>query len=364
MSTDLTNKFNTFESQIATEHTALMAAIAAIQADIVGTNEALAAMESNASKNTALLIAALGQTGACFPCPTPSITVPTVPTTPVTLDDTLCKRAQWIIRTIGQLLANADVLQSFNVIGSFNVINDAISQTIAAIAAGDTIPLPSFPEAVNIVGDYVSYAGERLFSGVSLGSQYTPLEGSLISAIFGAGNASAAQSAYNASIDASGASNGAKLLFKAIAYNALWVYAFDPASTPDLSGIDGTTCGIPSGTCFTLDFHHQVWDNGSAVDNVSETFGPFTAHTTINSSSGLITSDLPGFFDGSLDGWTLEVLIGSTLFFFRTADRSSSAFFSSVGPAGVDGVQHPFPTPVGSFFFEGATGTRIRICKT
>lgn len=240
---DLTAKFATFEEQIADEHTAIMAALADMQAalDLVSSNTDLAL--ENGAANTKALLAALGQTGACFPCPTPSIIVPPVDTTGVTINPEHCQRSQAIIATIHNILAAMDTLQSFNVVGSFNVINDAISEIIGAIAAGDTVPLPSFPEAVNIAGDYVSYAGERLFSGVGLIEQFSPLEASLVGAVSFATSAGASQTAYNSIIEGSGVSNGARLLFEAVPYSALWSYYFDPGSTPDLSGFDGGACG-------------------------------------------------------------------------------------------------------------------------
>lgn len=229
-------------------------------------------MNENAAANTKAILAALGQTGTCFPCPTPSITVPSIGTGPIPINTAHCQRSQAIIAVIHGLLNNMDTLQSFNVIGSFNVINDAIGQYISAIAAGDTVPLPSFPEAVNITGDYVSYAGERLFSGVGLVEQFSPLESAMLSAIHDTSTPDAAATQYASIIDASSASNGAKLLFKAIAYNALWSYYFDPGSTPDLSAYDGSACGFPACMTFTPEECITVTDAGgtSVIPNWSK----------------------------------------------------------------------------------------------
>lgn len=239
---DLTAKFTALEEQLASEHTAIMSAIADLQTsiDLVASNTDLAL--ENGAANTKALLAALGQTGACFPCPTPSIIVPPTNTDGVTVDSALCQRVQGFLQTIHDILSAMDTMQSYNVVGTFSVLNDAISEVIGAVSAGDTLPLPSFPETVNIVGDYISYAGERLFSGVGLVEQFDPIMPALSTAMFTAGSASAAQSSYASVIDASSVSNGAKLLFKAVAYNALWSYYFDPGSTPDVSGYDGSLC--------------------------------------------------------------------------------------------------------------------------
>lgn len=293
--TTLTDKFTAFETQVGVNHAELMAALIDMQAalDLVASNTDIAL--ENGAANTKAILAALGQTGACFPCPTPSIIVPPIGTTPSPINTDKCQRSQAIIATIEMLLANMDTLQSFNVIGSYNVITDAISEIIGTIAAGDTIPLPSFPEGVNIVGDYISYAGERLFSGVGLVEQFTPLESAMIAGLAFSSDASGAQAVYNGIIDASSASNGAKLLFKALAYTALWTYYFDPDSMPDLSGYDGEACGGGlQGIVACQDF-------ASSYEHVNDHDESFI--------------DVPVHFDGTPFGiegdyyhWTMDVL--------------------------------------------------------
>lgn len=359
---DLTAKFEAFEAQVADQHTALLAAIASLQdaIDLVASNTDIAL--ENGAANTKALLAALGQTSGCFPCPTPSISVPPIDSTPVAINSELCQRSQWIVATLHSILANMDTLQSFNVIGTFNVLNDAISEIVGAIAAGDTIPLPSFPETVNIVGDYVSYAGERLFSGIGLIDQFSPLEGALTNAIYSSGDAAGAQAAYTSIIEGSGVSNGARLLFEALAYNALWTYAFDPASTPDLSAFDGEVCSLASGTCYTMDLATTHYDNGSTQEAVTVPFGTFTPETAITTTSGVVTSDNPNFFNGNLAGWTWEVLIGSAFITYRTGNLTSGGFLNDTSLQGVDGVPDAAPSPTGSFFIRGSAGARVRFC--
>lgn len=362
--TDLTAKFAAFEAQAASEHTAVMGALANLQAalDLVASNTDLA-LENNAA-NTKALLAAIGQSAACFPCPTPTIVVPPIDTTTNPIDEEHCKRSQWIVATIHRLLDNFDTLQSFNVVGTFGVLNDAIAEIVAAIAAGDTIPLPSFPETIQLVGTYVSYAGERAFSGVGLITQFAPLEDALISAIYASGDAASAKAAYNAVIDGSGVSTAAGFLFKAVAYNALWSYALDPATDPDLSAFDGAVCSFPSGTCFTLDLHTtSIVGGGATVDAVTEAFGPFTPVATVNSSSGSVTWDLPSWFGANVGGWTMEVLIGSAIMYYRAGGIGDSGLFSDTGVFGVDGTPHTLPS-CGTFHIRGATGGRVRICST
>jgi hypothetical protein len=361
--TDLTAKFVAFEEQVAGEHTAVMAALEALQSslDLVASNSELAL--ENGATNTKAIIAALGQTGACFPCPTPSIVVPPTSPTTVPVDTDHCKRSQWIIATIHSLLANMDTLQSFNVIGTFSILNDTVSQVISAIAAGDTIPLPSFPETVNIVGDYVSYAGERLFSGVGLIDQFAPLESELVTAVYTSSNAEGAQAAYNGVIEGAGVSNGARLLFEAIAYNALWSYALDPASMPDLSAFDGSACSFPSGTCYTINLLHTTSTPSSFSDEaVSGDFGPFAGNTTVTTSASVETFTLPIWYAQDPLGWTWEVLNGSADLQWRLGGLTDTGVFSATGVAGVDGIAHAFPT-AGTWVIVGSVGGQVRICK-
>lgn len=312
--TTLTEKFAALETQLSTEAATTAGYIDTVEAKLQAIFDELDLILLNNAANTKYLLAALGQTGACFPCPTPSITVPVITTTPTSVDNPHCQRSQWIVTAMQNILAQFDTLQSFNVLGTFSVINDAISQIVGAIAAGDTIPLPSFPEAVNIVGDYVSYAGERAFSGVSLSSQFAPLYGPLVTAVNLSASASDAEAQYASVIAASSASNGAKLLFTALAYNALWSYAFDPASTPDVSGFDGGACGaVLHGIGSCTNFGSAVVTHGG------HEFTELVIPTAYPGHEGYITGD---YF-----GWTFQIT-------FNTVGRAIGIYYLDTGDAG------------------------------
>jgi len=294
---DLTAKFADLQDQLATQAATMGAYVDTVEAKLQLVNDNLSIIEENMAANTKMLLAALGQTGACFPCPTPSTTVPPITTTPVTTTTAICQRAQAIIATIHNILASFDTLQSFNVVGTFNVLNDAISEVISAIAAGDTVPLPSFPEAVNIVGDYIAYAGERVFSGVGLVEQFSPVEADLVNGIWSASDASAAESQYAAIIDASSISNQGKLLIKAVAYNALWSYYYDTGTSPDVSGFDGSACGITG--CDTVSSALTSINGGAAISFVEWT-SPYLPVNTV----GGVTSDHFTWATRDFTGWT------------------------------------------------------------
>lgn len=305
--TTLSEKFDALETQLATIEAAADADRNVTNIKLQAIADMLDIINTNAAQNTKYLLAALSQSAACFPCPTPSITVPPIGTTPSVVNSDHCKRAQAFVKTMHDIFTAMDTLQSFNVIGTFNVLNDAISEVISGIAAGDTVPLPSFPETTNIVGDFVSYAGERLFSGTSLMEQFGPLESSLIAALYASTTPEDAKTAYDGVISASSATNGAQLLFIASAYNALYSYYFDPSTLPDLTGYDGTLCG--GGGCIEFD-SVNVLLGGSDNYQCLVWVDPFTG-----------TDHTPGGYTGSdnvwcltdLTGYTVNVLSGSVL---------------------------------------------------
>lgn len=339
--TTLTDKMEVLETQLAAQNATIAAYIDTVEAKLQAALDMLDIMNENNAANTKYLLAALSQTGACFPCPSPPMIVPPIGTTEGPINSDRCKRAQAIIAVIHALLANMDTMQSFNVIGTYNVVAGAISDYIGTIAAGDTVPLPSAPEAINIVGDYVSYAGERVFSGIGLVEQFEPLETDLIAAIVNTTTPGAAQSSYNSLIEASGVSNGARLLFEAIAYTALWSYYFDPDSTPDLSAYDGSLCGIAE--CFSLTAveSHFPGFTTYAIDWTGE-------KTCVDVTDTGYTSDHCSWCTENMDGWTASSDDGDLYIFEQ--------FHSSRIDTGPGSWSHTF-TDTGGLFIGRLSGS-------
>lgn len=240
---DLTGKFAALEEQLADEAAAEALALAAINTRLDEFSVTLDTMSANAAANTKYLLNALSQLDPCQDCGAGSILVPpvTVGVTPVNSDR--CKRAQAFLATIAAFCSGYDTLVSYNVVATVGIINKTVTEVIAGIGAGDTVPLPSIPETINILGNYFSYASANIFGTTSMSDALSAVYGSLLPAIYIAGSAEASQAAYNAVIDGSELPFPAANLLKATAYNALWSYFFDPESTPDLSGYDGSVCG-------------------------------------------------------------------------------------------------------------------------
>jgi len=184
-----------------------------------------------------------------------------------------------MLSTIADALDNLIVL---DVPAAWTLLSDLYAQTIATLGASDTIPLPSFPEAVNLAGNYFSFAAGHLFSGETVSGDLSPLLGDLKSAMFAAVDPSSAESAYNGVIDASSITNEGKLLLKSIAYNELWSYWLDPTTMPDLSGFAGDDCGLGPCMTFTTD----------EMDFITGEFGP--AYIPHWAKYGITPVSLPG----------------------------------------------------------------------
>jgi hypothetical protein len=361
---DLTGKFSALEAQMTIEADEAHSQRATIETTLENIQTALANINADMLNMRNSLLGAISQSAACFPCPTPTIVVPPINTTPHAINSDKCKRSQAFVATIASILTAMDTLQSFNVIGTFNVLNDAISEVISGIAAGDTVPLPSFPETVNIVGDYISYAGERLFSGVGLMDQFTALESGLVTATYSASSPEAAASAFNASIDGSSASNGAKLLFKAVASNALYSYFFDPASLPDLSAYSGSACGLEPGTCYEFDLSAYTSTVPSSAYGLAEDFDIFSRGSALNTTSGTYTFTPGIIYAGDFYGWTWSVITpGVTVHWQHRAEAPTSATVISEETAtSVTPPIQPSVAHTGTFLFFATAPCVIRLC--
>lgn len=359
---DLTGKFTDLETQLAANQSDLIAGMGALNDSLLLIVSALDTLNNNGATNTKYLLSAINASDPCVDCGSVSPIVPGIGSATPPADTDTCQRVQAFIATIAAFAAGYTTLQSYNVTATVSVINSTIQTVISGISGTDEVPLPSFPETVNLVGDYFSSAASHIFDSTTPSDSFALVSSAMRDALFSAGSTPGMQSAFNSIIESSGMPAADKLLLKATAYNALWAYFFDPASEPDLSGYDGELCSLPVGTCYELAFVPALWSNGGNDPVVSATFGPFTPVDAITSSSGVVTSDVPCFYAGDLTGWTWEVLTGEVHITYRTAGLGSSDLFSDTSVAGVTGSVLTAPNPTGSFFIRGTTGSSVRLC--
>jgi uncharacterized coiled-coil protein SlyX len=363
--TTLTDKFTTLEEQLATQNATIAGYIDTVETKLQGMLDSQDLIIENMAANTRYLLSAIQANSPCIPCPTPSITVPPVSTVPITIDTDACKRSQAILQMLTATAEALDNLMNLNVTAAWTLISDVYSQIIATLGASDTIPLPSFPEAVNIAGNYFNFAASRLFSGETLAGNLSPLFFDLRNAIYAAGNPSAAQEAYNSIIDGSSMSGAGKLMLKSMAYSALWSYFLDETSEPDLSGFDGSVCPLPDLTCF--EFTAVAWTSDFPASGYAITgnFGTFVCQTTLSTSSGTVTHSEPIIYAGDLNSWTWEVLTGGPVYLQWRGEGPDVPFgLDTAGPyATTDGMSAPYTEGTGTFTFFSANPFTFRLCS-
>lgn len=305
---DLNDKFTALEAQLTAQSEATLAALSAI-ADTLGLlNTALDTLNNNGATNTKALLAAIGLTSPCMPCPTPSLVIPPVDTTGRTIDQDKCKRAQAFVAAMHEIFSVFGAVTDKGLFWNPSIVTDAISEVITTLISGGTVPLPSFPEAVQIAGDLLNYAGYNFTVHAHLIDYFTPLESDLVDAVYPATNAAAGQTAYNGVISGSGAPGYVIALFQDSAFNALYSYYFDPASTPNLTGIDGTLC--TAGTC-DLRTSVSTHINGGATQQILDWS---SAYSPVSSVDG-VTSDQLTWATIDMIGWTFAPSVDCSIFF-------------------------------------------------
>lgn len=318
---DLTAKFGGLETQLAEQQTAMLSALGDI-ADVLGLiNTALDTLNNNGATNTKYLLAAIGANNPCSPCPTPPLIIPPLGTAGSGIDEDKCKRVQAFLAFMERAFTVLDVASAVGV--GFNpvLITDAYNQVVASMSGGLGPDAISFPEAVQLVGDLISYVATNLLVGDTLVGLFVPLYDDLRDAMYLTSDAAGAQSAYNSVIGASSASSYEKPVLIDAAYAAAYNYFFNPDSDPDLTGFDGTACVA------------SLHDITSCVELASIP-QEYVGHIT----QAIIAppSALPNvfYFAGDYFGWGVEVIAGDPargVDIYRTTDGSNSVYTHGFG---------------------------------
>jgi len=220
---NLTTKFAGLEAQLETQHLEVIDNLEAILNRLDAVNVALDIITNNNATNTKLILAAIGQNSPCAPCPTPPIVIPPVDATPHPIDADKCKRVQAFLHTMAEVFTVLDVASSVGIGFNPSLITDAFNQVIATLGNGDETPVISFPEAVQLVGDLVSYVATNILVGGTLNGYFSPLVFDLQDALYSSSTPADAQSAYNGEIDGDTASfifNGKMICEKRMISNA------------------------------------------------------------------------------------------------------------------------------------------------
>lgn len=343
---DLSEKFGTLEGLMADQNTAILASLSSIS-DVLGLlNTALDTLNNNGATNTRALLSAIGANSPCAPCPTPPLTVPPTDPTDRALGSDKCKRTQAFLHAMAEVFTVLDTMSAFSIPFSPSLISDAISQVITALENGDETPLPSYPEAVQIVGDGINYIAGNLLVGDTLSALFAGQVFDLQSAIYLAPNAASDQEAYNEIIDGSDIPSYAKPLMKDAAYNELWSYYFDPGTDPNLTGYSGTACGVS--VCDTV---------ASVAVTATDSFFPALTNRQM--------IELPNFFpgddtfggtvfsedivaEGALGGWTITLTVGTNARVVIDRIGTTQEFLTN-------GVPFTLPGPTSAIFVDDVT---------
>lgn len=239
---DLTAKFTTLEGQLSDEHTETQASLDAINSRLDEFSTTLDTLLANNATNTRYLLAAIGQNSPCAACPTPPILIPPPGETTIPINTEACKRAQAFLAFMQDVFTVLDLASSVGIGFNPSLITDAFNQVISSFGGSDSPNVISFPEAVQLVGDLVNYVALNLTRGATLIASFAPMYFDLRSALYTAGTPGAAKSAYRGVIAGSGIDSDIKAVLSDAAYNDVFSYFFDPASSPDLTGFSGSVC--------------------------------------------------------------------------------------------------------------------------
>lgn len=324
---------------------------------------ALASIDSDMLLMKRSLLAAVSQQDPCATCPPPSLITPPTDTTTNPIDTDKCKRVQALLHAISEIAGVIGAVTNSALVWSPSVVTSGISEVVTTLITGGTVPLPSFGEAASIASDAITYGVLNIGRGDDLKAQFDSVSSSMIDVLYTTSSPGAAQSAFGASMSSSGLPDDEIKLLTAIGFNALFSYFLDPASSPDLTGFDGSVCSFPSGTCFTVGTLNSDSDGGSHIQAVGATFGPFAPETgAIATTSGPVTWTPGIFYSEDPNGWTYEVLVGHAQLLHRTGDPSSATTFTTDTSVGVDGTPHAFPAS-GTWALLADVGGSVRICK-
>lgn len=324
--TTLSEKFTALQAQLTAEE-------AAANTDRDLTNTKLQAILDqldliivNNAANARAILAAISQNSPCMPCPTPPIVIPPIGTTPLPVNTEACQRAQAFLNFMSGVFTVLDVASSVGIGFNPALITDAFNQVIATLGGVDEPDPISFPEAVQLVGDLVSYIATNLLVGHTLAGEFAPLYGDLRDALANAGSADAAKVAYDEIIAGADSTDEEKAVLVDAAYTAAYTYFFDPASEPNLTGTDPDACGISG--CETQSSVPTSIDGGGLIEIVAWT-APFNA---TNNNGGSTSSQLSWCTD-DLHNWTVTCTEQYRVFDGNTVLATQAANTSFIFPA-------------------------------
>lgn len=244
--TTLTEKFTALEEQLAAQAATTDSYIDTTEAKLQLIADELDTQTVNNAANTRAILNALLGSNPCNDCPSvPIIGEPPI-TAPQPINADKCKRVQAFLHTMSLFADIADASGTIATVFTPGFITASVEQV--RIWTDDSgIPIPGWLDSVAIAADGVNFVVNRALFGGGAHEVLDPLLVSLQAALYAADSPSDAKSTYDAMIDSGDGLAAAKPLLKGIAFGDLVNYFLDPSSTPNLTGYDGSVCGLPPG---------------------------------------------------------------------------------------------------------------------
>jgi len=266
---DLTAKFGTFEGQVSAQHDEVMSALDTLNTNLGGVGEAITTLNNSMQAAIRSIQLTAGANDPCACAANPTVRVPPTGTTFLGISEDQCKRIQAFLHTMQEIMTVADFASAFNVGLNFSLIYNSINEVIASIESGSDLPVISYSEGVRVVGDMINYVASNIFRGDTMSGAFASILLGLRDGMSLSTDATSAQSAYNGVVDASDLPDDEKALVKDLAYTALYNFYFDPGTTPDLTGYDGSLC-VPDLTTITecITFPSEDWVSGGHTFSV------------------------------------------------------------------------------------------------
>jgi len=251
--TNLTDKFTATDDLMTSigdeahsQRESIISSLGDMQTEIADVGAQIAALRN-------LMLSGIGQNDPCATCPPPSLITPVTNPTGRPINPDKCKRVRAFLNAIHAISDVIGAAANSAIVWSPSIVASGISEVLTTLVTGGSVPLPSFGESVNIAGDSINYGLSNIGRGDNLASQFNSIADGMVNGLYNTPNAAAIQTQYAGLIDASSLPNDEKLIFKALGYNAIFTYFFDPSSTPDLTPYSGTDCGALGCMTFTTD---------------------------------------------------------------------------------------------------------------
>lgn len=320
---DLTAKFAALEEQLAAQAATTDGLIDTVEEKLLALFNEMDTMLINNAANTKAILQALAANSPCNPCPTPSLDVPPVDTSDHALSGVKCQRAQAFVHALLEIATVTDAISAFSVPFAPQLIIDSVDAVITAIGNGDPTPSMSWSEASNFVSQAIVWAAGNFFVGGNLTSMISALAFDIRDATYLASSPADAKVAYEGVIDGADVPSYAKGLLKALAWNDLYTFYFDPLSSVNTTGFSATACAavLPTECTFISSVLLNIGDGDRQVVELPSTYVGFSAANFNGSPIVRVFAEAhPGATIGStpivLDSTWIYVVRG-TYFFSR-----------------------------------------------